>query len=104
MPGRIDRLNPNIKRHSLTKETQNRLKKILQLFRSMNHQLTRTPQHTQSRDQAWQTKTMIAMQMRDENMRQPTEFQVGMTYLQLRVLSTIDHVQLIPKVNHLRSR
>ena len=68
----------------------------------MNHQFAQSSQHAQRGDQARKPKAMIAVQVRDKDMVQPAELDMLMAHLHLRALSAINHIQLIPQVDHLR--
>jgi hypothetical protein len=47
---------------------------------------------------------MVAMQMAQKNVIESREFQPHATHGKLRPLSTVDHKQLVAKVDYLRSR
>jgi hypothetical protein len=61
-----------------------------------------TPQQAKSAHDAYQSETMVAVNMRDEDMAYFAEGDSRASYLQLGTLSAVDHKQFATTLHHLR--
>lgn len=68
----------------------------------MNCDICCPPQHSQRRNQPYQPKTMISMQMTNKYMVQSSSMHTILSHPNLRPLATIYHKLLIPHFQHLR--
>jgi hypothetical protein len=70
-------------------------------LRSMDMQTSRAPQQPEGGDHAYQTKTMVAMKMGDEDMTQLGKAHMTLAQLHLGALGTIEHQHLVTHLHHL---
>ena len=99
---RIDGIETHLKRQAFAKQVEQGPHERLHGCRSMYHQFPQSSQHAQRGDQARKPETMIAVQVGDKDMVQSAKLDMLMAHLHLRALSAINHIQLIPQVDHLR--
>jgi hypothetical protein len=79
------------------------LHEFLQVGVSMNLNVRSVVEHSESGYQSHQTETMIAMQVRDENMPEVTVFQPHLPHPYLCSLAAINQELLVPEFQQLRS-
>jgi hypothetical protein len=86
---------------AVTEHVELRLKHGAQLGGGIDVQTSRTPQQSEGGDHAYQTKTMIAMKMGDEDMTQLGKTHMTLAQLHLGALGTIEHQHLVTHLHHL---
>ena len=70
----------------------------------MNVQFCGSPQQVERRDESKKAKAMVAMQMGYKDAIQARELEFRFAELKLCPLSTIDHKEFVPHIQHLRRR
>jgi hypothetical protein len=70
----------------------------------MNHHFSVTLNQSERRQKSDQTKTMIAMQVRQENVPYALKFLFMTPQFQLRAFAAIHHEELVTKIDYLRCR
>lgn len=83
--------------HILAKEVYLRTKQRFQLGKGMNVQRGSmpAPQHAQSGNEPYQPEAMIAVQMTDKDMSEPSKSLPTISHLKLSALAAVNH-KLLP--------
>jgi len=92
MAAGIYMIETNFVRHPFAKGVEHGAHIVLDLLRGVNDQIAGTTQHTERGKQTWQAETVVAMQVGDEYMVQPAEFDTHVTHLHLSAFTTVYHI------------
>lgn len=96
------RMKRHIIGHAFAKIVELRTQQFLQLREGVNVQCGRAPQQAKGGDKSYQTKAMVAMEVRDEDMVEPRETELCPPVLLLRAFATVNHKELIAQIDNLR--
>ncbi len=101
MTGGVYRMELYFVVKSMTKSRNLQVEHLAQSFWCIHMKRSSTPKHAESREHAYQSKTVVTMYMGDKDGLQLGKPDMRPTHLHLRALTAVYHKQFTPHLNDL---
>ena len=98
----VNKMELDVKAQVVGEEGDLLLKDRPQILRGVDVERSRSAHQSEGRDHAYQTETMVAVQMGNKDMTQLRETDTASTELHLRTLSTVEHQETVAHLHQLR--
>ena len=99
---RVEGVEHHLIGHTLAEKLQLRFQQTLQVGMGMDVEVGRAFQHAERGNQSHEPEAMVAVEVRDEDVVQPAELQLGAAELHLCAFAAVNHEQFLADVEHLR--